>query len=494
MRTSVPVPPSDNQKNNEAMLPRPCFPRPCLCLCLLAALAVAPAASAAEWEVLKTLGLTEAYSDNILIDRPGLEEDEWVTRVSPRIQAEATGARGFEASIDYALEALAYQSDSSRNQIFNRLDANARVPLAADVFAVDLYGTVAQQIVDPSAELPFTLLSGTTNLTDVSTVGVAPVVQVEFGDGAAFTARYIAAHNDWDLAEIPDADSRGGLLSLGNSTGTSVLIWGVYLVGEHVDFDTGTMFDLESAQLEFGARLAPQTFLSFRAGREEFQFRSVLQQSDVDDEVWYVGIVRDLGERSQFEMRVGERFFGDTAVFNFERRSDRINVRITYREEPATYALQSDFGELLDFDGTASLELAPIERFVDQFFINERADFELSREGRRTEYGIGAYDEERLFVDTGQSDVTTGALAYWRWRFGARSRLIIDVFDDEISVLGAESTARKRVELGFEKVLSGGTQLEVAVARTRQEGGDAMFEYEENSFLVSAWFNLGARR
>jgi hypothetical protein len=460
---------------------------------------LSPAAEAA-WDFTPTLGISQGYIDNVTLEAEGLEAEEWVTRITPGVQV-VGNARRFQASLNYALEGLWYRELPSRDQVYHRLNSNAHIPLVGEVFGMDAYGTVSQQIVDPTSELPFTLFSGTENLTDITSVALSPYVQHSFGRGYEFLARYTASRNEWDDPVISDTESGIGLLSLSNSAAPGKFFWSANLRDERVDFGSGADFEFYSGLIELGIRVSQSTRFSVRGGQETISSTSPLAadpmseeiltaQNDIDDSRWDIGVVHDSGGRGYFELRVGERFFGNTVQLTLQRSLRRMNLRLVYSEDPTTYAFESRYSNSFDFNPSANLQFVPLERFVDEFFVRKNLDGELSISGVRSDFTVGVFADEREFQSSPVVDRVVGGRASGIWRFGSSSRLSFTVEVGREEFEGIDNGDRTLVQLGYGRTLGPRVDFDVTAGRAQRKGVPANLQFEENSVLASLWFRF----
>lgn len=240
------------------------------------ALACTPAAAmvvhAAAWpqtapprlSVEPVLTVEQTFTDNI---EPGAAERraEAVTRIGPGLRI--TSRHGaVVGSLDYGADLLVYARDDARNTVRHALAAQGSARLLDEHLDIDLRAGVARQAISAFGTRTGDAVLVDANLTEVSTLALAPTLRFNLGSEAAGSVRLAWNSTRAASTDAGDADSFTAALSAGGRHG--IFRWSA--AASHVvdDFAAGRRTTQDEAVATFG--VAPWREASFfvRAGWE----------------------------------------------------------------------------------------------------------------------------------------------------------------------------------------------------------------------------------
>ena len=228
-----------------------------------------------------------------------------------------------------------------------------------------------------------------------------------------------------DEPDLEDSSYRGGLVSLGSPVDRSRLSWRASYSRQDVDYDVSEDVLFEEAALEFGWQANSSLQLVALGGRDS-DLRASLSEGGLEESRWEVGLAWTRGANHRFELRGGQRFFGDTYRVNWSYTGRVLSLGVAYDEVPTTIGQeQLDRPESFIID-SPSVDSLPLGIEVEPYILRA-GSVEIGLTGARNQINLGYYDEEREFIDT--EEITHGKRAELDWNFvlGPRTTLFAGV-------------------------------------------------------------------
>jgi len=139
---------------------------------------VCGAAAAGTWSITPRLGGSEILTDNINLSHEN-KKKEYISRLVPGLAIKGGGNR-INMDIDYALEHLVYEKDSSRDSSYSQLRANVSADLVKNSLSFNVDSTIRQQIIDPQNRIVLDNLNAA-NRSNVFTYNMGPTLKNHFG-------------------------------------------------------------------------------------------------------------------------------------------------------------------------------------------------------------------------------------------------------------------------------------------------------------------------
>lgn len=321
----------------------------------------AATAQATEWKVAPRLVFSETYSDNVTLAPSGSEQSEWITQFNPGVSIEGKGA-DLRVKADYTLQNLVYANDSSRNNFFHQLNANANATLVDNTLFLDASGNIRQQATSLLGPLSNENLN-TGNVTDVSSYSISPYLVHRFGSTAMGQLRF--TH---DATSPSDSSANRVDLTLNSGASFRDLGWGITYSDEKVDYDSRP--DVESRVLTGTASypVLPKLRVVATAGYEKNNYIYPAGQ-EPKGSFWSAGLNWTPTTQTGVNASVGERFFGKTYAFGLNHRTAQTTWIANYSQDitstrkdvlnPAIKEIEQ--GVYADF---AAIGIAPSDQLV----------------------------------------------------------------------------------------------------------------------------------
>lgn len=318
------------------------FRRSTACIGLAASLS-GPATAA--WDFTPFLSLGETYTDNVALDPEGQERDEFITFLSPGFTLFRDQGR-VQANVGYQMQNF-YYAKTGNFRSSHRLDAFGIAEVAREHFYIDGAARISQQVVDASQAGALDNRSTAGNRTDAFAASVSPFLRQEIGSFAQASARYrygIVEYDDQEVEQFGnvtngDATVHSGILGLGKPPEQTGLGWLAAYSRERVKYENA---DAANTFQQAGARVdVPVTTtvaLVALGGYETNDFAQTTTSIDPDGGFWEAGLHWQPNARNSIEARYGERPFGETYYFSWDRLGSRFSTAVSYRENVTTQA------------------------------------------------------------------------------------------------------------------------------------------------------------
>lgn len=507
----------------------------------LAASLVGPA-TAANWNFTPYLSLGEIYTDNVELAPESEERSEFVTLLNPGFTLFRDQGR-VRANVGYQMQNFYYAKESDF-QNFHQLDAFGIAEIAREHFFIDAASSISQQIIDASQAGALNNRSITGNRTDVFTATVSPFLRQEIGSFAQAGARYRYGIVEFDDEEVEafdenivndDATIHSGVLGLGKPPDERGLGWLAAYSRERVEFenaDAANTFEQAGLRLDFP--VTPAVGLVVLGGYENNDFAQTTTSIDPDGGFWEAGVQWEPSSRDLIEARFGERPFGETYFFSWNRIGRRFSTDILYDEDVTTSA-QSLLGggSLLNYailapptdvgatppqvpgfpidddseiDPDTGLPIGgvpgdgaidpgtglPIGRLslTSNVFVTKRLDAGITYTTAKTSTRINVFHEDREFDETApiQDERSRGGGVLILWRTGSRTDVFAGVAYGRTysSQDDVERTADLiRARLGLQRLISARAVGRLEGVRTERTTDNSSGEYVEHAVTLT---------
>jgi uncharacterized protein (PEP-CTERM system associated) len=377
-----------------------------LALCLL------PAAGHAQSEFEFSVLVSESWVDNIDLAPDNVPaEEEWVTQVVPAINWDYESRRA-QVSLDYRLQALFYAEDSDRDEVLQQAVLTTWAELVADWFFVDLAGSIDDVPVAPTAPVNVDNLFDTDLLAEARAVQVTPYLEHAFGPVTA-----LASYNygmvdygpvrsgDFVLDDATQYDARGELRS---SDEDGVFTWLASYNATKTDYEIAPTYRYDTAGLELGY-LIVTNFRLLAGGGYESDLTEDQEGGGMDEPYYEAGFEWDVGPRTRVEGRVGERFYGTSYAFRWQRTGRVVNWDISYSDIP-TNSAQERLSRPVEIEEMAVEPVATLEgrRLNSDVYIVKRFEANIIANFNRTTFELGAFHSRVRYLNVPGEDESYG--------------------------------------------------------------------------------------
>ncbi|HJS21870.1 MAG TPA: TIGR03016 family PEP-CTERM system-associated outer membrane protein [Steroidobacteraceae bacterium] len=430
----------------------------------------AMAVEAADWTIEPEFALGGTYTDNVTLAPEGFEEEDFVTEIRPSISFEAEGTR-FEADIDYQFQYFSFAEDSDRDTSYHNFIATTTTQIVPDRFLFDLNGAYGQTLVDPTEPIPVSNVLVSDNLTDFWTLDAAPTFVQPLGDRTRFTLAYaygIVRYPEFDLSlgnNIDSVDRQRYAVELGTNEDAeteTAISWNLAarrVDAAYEDFDT---FKQDEVVAELRVPISREFALVGRGGYES-DVEEDPRGGGLDEDFWEAGVQWQPSGRNRFEVRAGQRYYGDTYFAQWDMDGARFDANVLYQEAPTTLAIEQ-LNPNRVLTRTGSNPGFDIVALTNDVYINKEATAVLSWGLARSELVLTARDVRREYIDTNEDDRDSGAGLAWYWRFGARTQLNSGVYAGRIEFRQTDVVDKLRqATLGIARRLGERTLLDLTL-------------------------------
>ncbi len=384
-------------------------------------------ASAVDFSV--GAGLAEIYTSNLFLAPSGSEEDKFITEIAPFVELTNDGER-LEYEVDYKFQMLLYPGDSDLNNAYSDLSSLAFINLIGDELRLRGLARVTQVNIDPAKKVTGNNFNITGNRSDAIRWEGGPDWNQELGAWSEIDAYYYAGQIKYDGTNASDVDTQRGRFEMGSKADSESTL-AYRLVYDYYNYDYVSIQDVkrQGAYLRLDYDIANEFQIFGLAGLD----------SDLADRTngfltenrWEAGIVA-AGTTSRLEASVGNRYFGNTYRFEFERVGESSLFRVLYREEPGS--AESIFVGSKPRPTGVSQDTEPLDQPVltgldslgsGKTFVSKRAETSLRLSQFRSSTIFRIWWEQRDFfsatagpANNGQKEKTIGAAFKFNWDLG----------------------------------------------------------------------------
>lgn len=384
------------------------------------------------WQFVPHITLEETYSDNVALAPPGLEEDDFITVVTPGISLRNFTNR-FAWAIDYSLQNIFYADNSDANESFHLLNLDTLSEIVDDHLFLDFTLNHSPRNISNIGTITLDNLSISEDRSNVLTYRVNPYWQQRLGNFSDVTVGYATDEVSGD-AGLRSSTSDEYYLNVASGPAFTRFLWDIRFSHREVEHENATFAE----DVEFRTVLGEMRYLLTNhfallgaVGYDDNDFASA---GDVSGVRWNVGAAWQPSARTSIEGTIGERFFGTDVFFELTHwtRSTRWNARYTqtptttrtFLFEQQVFNLFDQFGEPIinPNTGDPATLLVDIPVQTTEVLIRERFSAAFQYELRRNIFNINGYIENRDFELTNRSQDATGINGSWVWTIGPKTR------------------------------------------------------------------------
>lgn len=446
---------------------------------------------AGEIRFSPSFNIKESYSDNILLAPKGQEQSEYVTGISPAFTLLMSGSH-FNANVNYTMQNLFYKNENSRNQTYNQLSATSTTEVIDDYFYFDVNANHSQHIINADQPVGVNNIAVTNNISDVTSYAVAPYLRHSYTGVLDISARYSYSGIDYRRDELIDVTQSGFDVGLNSPVNTPGLSWGMKLLKQESDYETGNDSEFKRGSLQLGYRFSSRTHIYATKGKEENTF-SVANNQDISESFWNAGLDWQPGSRDFLTLQYGERFFGHTTLFRWRHTARRLTLNANYEEELSTTALTLLQQQQLASAATQKNQPIDTSNSINsQVFVKKLGTVGVTYTVSKTSLSLSYANDKRIFQDTG--DITQAKFANLSVSLTS-SPVLTYVFGTTWSSNHTASTDVKlfntNLNFAIQKQFAARLQGEFSVLHGLRRSTNGATDYDENiiSLGITKTFN-----
>jgi uncharacterized protein (PEP-CTERM system associated) len=305
------------------------YARPLAVPLALAALLAAPGARA-DWSFVPTLDVRQTYTDNVALQRDGLEEAQFVTEITPGFRLKH-GGPGLVFNAAYQLQYFAMQDHdvSGTNRTARRLSADARGKLIDNLLYIDANANRSQQNISPFGQTNPDSAYASANRSEVTSWRVSPYLVHRFDALASLETRY--THDAVDAGRTGLGNTTGDTLAIQLNSGTAfrTLGWGVQISGQTIDEEVANDTTIKTANANLRYIVSPKLSLTSSIGYDSYDYQAVAGKA-TGGKAWNAGFAWTPSSRSSVTATLGRRYYGPSRSLKAMHRSRHTVWNILY--------------------------------------------------------------------------------------------------------------------------------------------------------------------
>jgi uncharacterized protein (PEP-CTERM system associated) len=296
---------------------------------------------AAEWNITRTLSVSETYSDNVDLDPSADAVSGFITQVTPGISVTGTGSH-LKVDAKYGLRASHYSSGDNNSDIAHLLNANANAELVDDLFFVDAKASISQQLISAFGAQSTDGTNNNNNTTDVKTYSISPYLRHHFRNFADMETRF--THDSVSSGSGGMEDSTGDKINIRLTSGSdfSTLGWGLSFFKQRLDYSGQTnvnsgdqLSNSEKYSADLRYRLTPQFSLTGTGGYQKYDYNSI-DGNNPQGSFWTAGFDWKPSQRTSIAANAGQMYTGNTYFADISHRARRTLLTLNYNQSVST--------------------------------------------------------------------------------------------------------------------------------------------------------------
>jgi uncharacterized protein (PEP-CTERM system associated) len=490
------------------------------CGLLLIVLGLPAGVRSAEWTVVPTLRLREAYSDNIMLAPAAQAQGEFSTEVAPGLSVTATGPR-LVLSFDYSLQRVAYSHQPDRNS--QELAGSLHAEAVPDWLYLDAHDSISQQNISAFGQQRIDKSQISANNETVHTTSISPYLQHLIRGFAMLQLRHNYDHVG--SARLLDVRSNDSSLRLTRDNGGQGWTWQLYADHKTIDDASLAPVTMDDASLTLNFPLNSRMAVFATGGYENNDYHSLGTQPH--GRYWNSGVSWTPSPRTSVTASIGRRYFGRTQALDASYRMRNMfwtlsyNVDITTSHDQFLNLPPTGLGDFLNqlwltripdpqvrqqtikaFLGLSQLlgQTGNVNYFSHRYFLQKQWHLSTVYSGSRSALTLGwsstgrtaqtASEVDSLLLGPGQLNLEdrtrqNALQAGWNWRMSARDNLNVSASTNAVHSL---STGRKDRNNALVLNLTRQLQPKVSLSadlRHVNHSSNAGGNYRENGASVS---------
>lgn len=451
-------------------------------LAVLAPLPMMGIVHAAQWDVADSLTLGLSYSDNLSLEAQG--DAGFILNATPSLSLDGKGGRA-TVGFSYSPSLIYYPSGVANGddvRLAHVLDATMNAELYRQTLFLDASTTASFSNISSRGVISDSFLNQNSNQVQTYTLRLSPYSTIRLGGEAVLETRYSFGKIIYDSSEVEDSTTHNINVSVSNALRSSPLSWST-----NAGYSTANTGSVDSSSYSLtgtlGYRFNATWALSGTAGYQNADV--VTSRSDTSGLVWSFGPSWTPNPRTDMNLQYGQSYFGSTWDVNFNHRSRRTEMQISYSRGLTNArnfaAVPAPIGIGLIYEGvnptTPSL--------TGEDFVNDSLSGQLTLQGRRTTLGISLDYTLRSFEVSGNKE--------WLFAIGMTGQrelsnalsMNASLYWQHIDPPGLGDSAVTTASMGLSRSVGRHSSLNLDFQH-RQQTGDVTTGYTENR--ISATF------
>ncbi|WP_336885079.1 TIGR03016 family PEP-CTERM system-associated outer membrane protein [Candidatus Methylomicrobium oryzae] len=491
-----------------------------------------------NWSVRPSISVQEVYSDNIRLSQPGTETNALVTEISPGISVRGQSARTM-LNLNYRMQNLYNANGDNGLTTNNQLQYNSRNTLISNRLFLDSNSSISQQNTNIN-RIANDNISGSENNTTVTTFGISPFWTPRFGNYASgifrlnfntvSTSGSSFSNNDSQstLSAISDSKSLGEIIQIHSGSEFKRFQWNLSHnnTENFRDNDDNTKFQNTSATLRtyvnryfsvfalggysnnnfqattntnnngfyytVGGKWTPSRHYSIEIGGGNNRYISV-----------YISPIQRINWITTFRDNSVGLNSGKTWETSLNYWTKRSRWSLTHENDTTTVQdilLQQQVFTVVDLDGNPVIN--PVTNQPVQFSINiptltnevvvrKRWNFSVSFSTAKTTLYANAYDENRVFQVSGNTEKVSGFNAGWNWQFGRKTTAYLHSGWQQVDTVATSLTAsniksdRYDFAIGLNQFITRRLNGKLEYRHVNNQSDNDANDYQENRATAS---------
>lgn len=378
----------------------------------------------AGWRLTPQFSLAEIYTDNVELAASGLEDEEFITQISPGVSLIGIGAKS-EINLEYRMDGFLYVNEGNRNTVNHQMAFDVSHIIGDEHVFIDANGAYTQNIINVQDAVSAESFFITENRTDTAVLNVSSYLRGRFGEGINSEVR--ASYGLVDYQDVSGLDSRVEQISafLDGREVPGRIGWLTGYGRRVTIYENRPDATFESIEGELDIKFTGRLSLLGIVGQESNTYEQTDPELDSEDSFWRTGFRWRPSHRTSLEVTSGERFFGETYSLRLDHRARYVEWDIEYVEDLQTTGLEQLDRLSTEDDGANEALPGEVASLTNEVFILKRWSGSISRTKGKSDINIRFFRDRRYFQERQTWELSSVANISWVWQFAPQTRSMV---------------------------------------------------------------------
>lgn len=451
--------------------------------------------AAPGWKIKAGVDASEAYNSNITLGASSVEVDDSITQINPYVSVTRKSGR-LDLTADYRVQNIIYAGQSKFNKTYHRFNGLANTNLVKDLFYIKGLVNLRQQNINANSKVSNSNTSITGNRTNTGTATLNPYLKFRFGRVSNLLVGYERGIVRYSSGTVKDSDRNNYQMKLSSGKSFTRFKWSADYRNQDIQTEGRPDISIEKYSGSLQYKLTRQFSIIGTAGYENNDYTRSVTSTKPQGSVWTVGSIWHPSRLTTVEVRVGKRFFGNTAFMKLTQRGRRASVSANYSED-ITVSSATQYNNRGIFNaGSGAVAPRPFTDSIttnistptlnNDTFIRKRFAGDFSFNTKKSFLKVSVFDERRLYQNTLDSERVSGVSGIFDWNFAIRNKAFFSATGQIRRVRGtSQKDGQLYLRAGIERKMRKKLKGRLYLTHNRRETSSGLNDFRQNIVAVS---------
>jgi uncharacterized protein (PEP-CTERM system associated) len=447
---------------------------------------------AAKWVIEPLLDIQEVYTDNVLLAPSGLEDDDFITVITPAVSVGSENNR-LDFQLNYSMQNIIYAGDSDRNQQFHLLSTNNTAKILKDLFFLEFSLNRSTKNINNTGNVTSDNLNITSDRGVVLSYVISPYWKQRVGSLLDMELRY--TRDKIDSSKTFGSNSDNIEINITSGPDFSRFLFGINFENRKIQNNSLTSTRTRNINGNVKYLLSRKFAVVTEIGYDDNEFES--RRNSINGDFWNVGIEWNPSVRTSFGANYGQRFFGDDLQVFFSHRSRRTQTSIRFEKAPSTTRaslLQQQafiLTDLFDYplDDPASRQIADLNLGIPQqtneVLIRSNLTLAFVYKLKKNTINISANYSESEYEISRDTEYGRNINLSWIWNMFPRTKSNVSVEWSKNNFRTARDDTYVVVQYNLSHIISANFTGNIGLRFLDRKSNSPLLEYNESRIFAN---------